>query len=92
MEPEAGMTRKRMWIFIRAFSLVLLTTTNIYLISNHMYVMAILIGIGISTMWTLNVRDLSISGWEDRLYYIVGGATGTTVALYVLPYILRSLR
>ncbi len=74
----------RLFIFLRAALIVLFTTSNIYLISNNLYIYAILLSAGISTMWTLNVKDLAISDWKDRIAYILGGVVGTSVSLYVL--------
>lgn len=81
----------RLLIFLRATLIVLFTTSNIYMISNKLYVYAIILSAGISTMWTLNVKDLAISNWGDRIAYILGGVTGTTISLYVLNELLNKL-
>lgn len=83
--------KHRSFIFFRSFLIVLFHTTNIYLISNKYYELAILISIGISTMWTLNVKDLAISNWNDRLSYILGGVVGTVITLYFLRDIIDKL-
>lgn len=75
---------KRLYIFARAFLIVLLTTSNVVFISNKMYSYAIFISAGISLMWTLNVKDLAVCGWKDRLAYMSGGVVGTTLSLYGL--------
>ena len=82
---------KRMFIMLRACLMVMLTTTNVYLISNRIYVGAIVLSGLISTMWTLNVKDLAISNWYDRLFYICGGLIGTTTTLYVLRPLIEKL-
>jgi hypothetical protein len=74
--------RKRLFIFIRAFLIVLLTTSNIYSISKEYFLITIFISTGISTMWVLNIKDLAISDWYDRLCYIFGATIGTTISLY----------
>jgi len=80
----------RLFIFLRAALIVLFTTSNIYLISHEMYVAAICLSAGISTMWTLNVKDLAVSNWFDRIVYILGGITGTSISLFILDSILKS--
>jgi len=54
-----------------------------------MYIFAILISAGISLMWTLNVKDLAICCWKDRMAYIIGGIIGTTISLYSLDKLLN---
>lgn len=83
--------KHRLLIFFRSFLIVLFHTTNIYLISNKYYELAILLSAGISIMWTLNVKDLAISDWSDRLAYIFGGLVGTTISLYFLSDIIEKL-
>ena len=80
---------KRLYIFSRALLIVLLTTSNVVFISNKMYIFAILISAGISLMWTLNVKDLAICCWKDRMAYIIGGIIGTTISLYSLDKLLN---
>jgi hypothetical protein len=80
---------RRLFIFFRASLIVLFTTSNIYLISNKLYVASICLSAGISTMWTLNVKDLALSDWKDRIAYILGGVVGTSISLYVLSGIIE---
>jgi len=82
------MKKRYLYIFIRATLIVLLSTTSIYCISNQKYPLAILIGIGISFMWTLNVKDIAVSNWKDRIAYVTGGVVGTATSLYGLSNIL----
>jgi len=71
-----------MFIFIKAFLIVSLTTANIWLISHKMYLGSIGISAGISIMWTLNVKDLSIADRFDRIAYVSGALLGTILTLY----------
>ena len=80
--------KKRLFIAMRAALMVSLTTTNIYFISIKMYYMCIIISAAISMMWTLNVKDLAISNWYDRISYVIGGIIGTSIALYLIPELL----
>lgn len=79
--------RKRFFIFIRAFLMITLTSSNIRFISSGNYVGSVMLSACISTMWTLNIRDLAISNWGDRLSYILGGVVGTSVSLFLLSKI-----
>ena len=83
--------KKRIYIYLRACLMIVLTTTNVYFISNRLYVGSIILSGFISTMWTLNVKDLAISDWYDRLSYILGGITGTTITLYFIRGLVESL-
>jgi hypothetical protein len=80
---------KRLLIFLRATTMILLTTTNIYFISNKLYIYAVFLSALISTMWTLNIRDLAISNWYDRFAYIIGGVIGTSISLYILSGLIK---
>lgn len=72
---------------IRSMLMVCLATTNVWTIASGMYMLSMLIGIGISLMWTLNVSDLAICDWEDRVSYVIGGTIGTAISLYgIAPY------
>jgi hypothetical protein len=74
---------KRLFIFIRAFGIVSLTTANIWLISHKMYIGAIIISSFISIIWTYNVKDLSIANGYDRIAYVCGALLGTILTLYI---------
>ncbi len=78
-----------MMIFIRAMLIVMFATSNVYLISHDKFVIAIFLGMGISVMWTYNVKDLAVSTLRERLYYVAGGAIGMTLSLYVLSSIFK---
>jgi hypothetical protein len=84
-------TKRRIFIFLRAFLVVIFHTSTIFCVANDMKILAIALGIGISITWTLNVKDLAISNTFDRFCYIIGGAVGTTVSLYFLNDILQKL-
>jgi len=79
---------KSLFIFLRAFLIVLLSTSSIWFISNNYKIYAIIAGLGISLLWVLNVRDISIGKWKERIFYIFGGFVGMTTSLYLLPLIL----
>lgn len=74
-------------IFFSAMLIVMLTTTNIFLISEKLYNYAILLSGFISLLWTFNVKSIAFSSWKNRLSYIFGGVVGTTISLYFLRLI-----
>ena len=79
-----AMTKKLSFIFIRAFLIITCHTCNIFFITNKMYLYAVIIGMLISLLWTINVRDISIATWHHRLAYVLGGTVGTIVSLYYI--------
>jgi hypothetical protein len=79
--------KKKFYIALRAFSIVSLTTANIWLIANHYRKCAISLSMAISLMWTLNIKDLALANNYDRVAYILGALIGTIVTLYT-PVIL----
>lgn len=81
--------RDRLFIFLRAALIVILHTSSVYCISKENFLGAICLSAGISFMWILNVKDLSVSDWQDRVAYILGGVVGTTTSLYGLSLILN---
>ena len=76
--------KNKFYIFGRALLIVLFHTSNVVFIANRMYLYSVLISAGISLMWTLNVKDLAVCGWKDRMAYIFGGVMGTAISLYGL--------
>ena len=75
-------------IFFRALIIVLLHTSNVVFISSKMYAYSVLISAGISIMWTLNVKDIAVANWKDRISYVLGGICGTAISLYGLQDLL----
>lgn len=64
--------------------MVLLCTGNIYLMSKAIYSGVIVVGACISLVWTLNVKDLAVSSWSDRIAYIVGGVYGNLLCFSII--------
>lgn len=85
MAPEY---KKYFFIGIRAMLMVCFATTSIWTIANQMYLLAIIVGVGISTMMAVSVSDLAVCTRIDRFSYVLGGALGTTSSLYLInPYL-----
>lgn len=87
---EVGLNESHLLIFLRAMTIVLMTNMSVYFIASGKYLGAVALNIGISTMWTMNIRDLSVSSRLDRLSYIVGGGVGVTIALYGLRFLFKT--
>jgi len=64
-------------------------TSNIYLISNKFYVIAIILSSVSALVWTISVRDLNTTNWKDRIAYIIGSVIGTAISLFLLQKILK---
>ena len=79
-----GCKLRLFYILIRAWLIVMLITLNTYLITKGLFNYSLIVGIGIALMWTLNVKDLSVSSWKDRLAYITGSFIGAYISLYHL--------
>lgn len=90
MFKKYGLTKSHLHIFLRALSIVLLTNMSIYFIASERYLGAVALNIGISTIWTYNIRDLSVSSKLDRLSYVAGGGVGVTIALYGLRLLFKT--
>jgi hypothetical protein len=66
---------------LSSFITVLLITLNIWVVSNKMYLFAVLTSFCISLCWTFNVKAIAIGQWYERLVYSFGAMLGTLVGL-----------
>ena len=71
-------------IYFRATIIVALITLNMYFISKGKFSLSLLTNAGIALVWTLNIRDLSVSNWSEKISYILGSTTGAFISLYYL--------
>jgi hypothetical protein len=90
MIKKYGFNKSHLFIFLRALTIVLLTNMSIYFIASERYLGAVALNVGISIIWTFNIRDLSVSSKLDRLSYIAGGGVGVTIALYGLRLLFKT--
>jgi hypothetical protein len=79
MQP---LTRKQKWtLFFTGFLQVLLIAINTYQIANSKYIGAVIVGFGISWLWTSNVKKVAFGNNKDRLIYACGASLGTVTGL-----------
>ena len=73
-----------MIIFSTGFAQVLLVSANTYFISRTTWMGIAVCGFGISYLWTINVRRVTIGTRAEQLVYstgaMLGGLTGVMIA------------
>ena len=73
-----------MIIFSTGFAQVLLVSANTYFISRTTWMGIAVCGFGISYLWTINVRRVTIGNRSEQLVYstgaMLGGLTGVMMA------------
>ena len=76
--------KKHMIIFSTGFAQVLLVSANTYFISRTTWMGIAVCGFGISYLWTINVRRVTIGTRAEQLVYstgaMLGGLTGVMMA------------
>ena len=76
--------KKHMIIFSTGFAQVLLVSANTYFISRTTWMGIAVCGFGISYLWTINVRRVTIGNRSEQLVYstgaMLGGLTGVMMA------------
>jgi hypothetical protein len=76
-------------IFITGFAQVFLVSANIYFISRTNWIGISVCGFGISYLWTINVRKVSLGTRTEQIVYsfgaMVGGLFGVVIAKLIKP-------
>ena len=76
--------KKHLVIFITGYAQVLLVSANTYFISRTTWMGIAVCGFGISYLWTINVRRVTIGTRAEQLVYstgaMLGGLTGVMMA------------
>lgn len=67
--------------FATAFAQVFLVTVQTWLISRANFPGVLLVGFGISLLWTVNVRRTVFGTWRDRITYAAGAGCGAVAGL-----------
>lgn len=76
-------------LFINAFLQVFMVSANTYFISRVAWLGIAACGFGISYLWTLNVRRISVGSNADRLIYASGAMLGGLCGVLFSTLILR---
>lgn len=75
-------------LFMTAFLQVALVSANTYFISKVTWLGIAICGFGISYLWTVNVKQISISSIKDRVAYasgaMLGGLSGVALSRIIL--------
>jgi len=76
--------KKHLVIFITGYAQVFLVSANTYFISRTTWLGIALCGFGISYLWTINVRRVTIGTRTEQIIYssgaMLGGLTGVMLA------------
>ena len=76
--------RKHLIIFITGFAQVFLVSANTYFISRTTWMGIAVCGFGVSYLWTINVRRVTIGTRTEQIVYatgaMLGGLTGVILA------------
>ena len=79
--------KKHQTIFITGFAQVFLVSANTYFISRTAWLGIAVCGFGISYLWTINVRRVTIGTKVEQLIYstgaMLGGLTGVMMAIMI---------
>lgn len=75
-------------LFATAYMQVFLVSANTYFISRVTWIGIAACGFGISYLWTINVKKIAISSFNQRLIYssgaMCGGLSGVVIAKLIL--------
>jgi len=76
--------KKHLVIFITGYAQVFLVSANTYFISRTTWLGIAVCGFGISYLWTINVRRVTIGSRTEQIIYssgaMLGGLTGVMLA------------
>jgi len=76
--------KKHLIIFITGYAQVFLVSANTYFISRTTWLGIAVCGFGISYLWTINVRRVTIGSRTEQIIYstgaMLGGLTGVLMA------------
>jgi hypothetical protein len=72
-----------MKLFLTGFLQVFFVSANTYFISKTTYSGIAVCGFSVSYLWTLNVKKVSISTRNDRLFYSFGAMSGGLIGVWI---------
>lgn len=75
--------RGQLGLFLTGFLQVSLVCLNTYQIAHEKWVGVFLVGVGISLLWTINVKRIAFGGWLDRFIYAFGAGVGSVAGLLI---------
>ena len=69
--------RNKLLLFFSAFFQVGLVSCNVVLISHGNVLGMIGVGIGISMLWSYNIKSVALGSFSQRIIYALGSGIGT---------------
>ncbi len=78
---------KHLIIFSTGFAQVFLVAANTYFISRTTWVGIGVCGFGISYLWTINVRKVSIGTKSEQIVYATGAMIGGLCGVYFAKFL-----
>lgn len=76
-------------IFLTGFAQVFLVSANTYFISTTTWSGIAICGFGISYLWTINVRKVSLGTRAEQLTYATGAMLGGLLGVLMAKFIKR---
>lgn len=76
-------------IFLTGFAQVFLVSANTYFISRTTWAGIAVCGFGISYLWTINVRRVTLGTRSEQLTYATGAMIGGLVGVVLAKFIKR---
>ena len=81
--------KKHLVIFITGFAQVFLVSANTYFISRTAWLGIAACGFGISYLWTINVRRVTIGTRTEQVVYSTGAMMGGLMGVFMAKLIRR---
>lgn len=79
--------RKQLILFTTGFAQVLLVSANTYFISRTTWLGIAVCGFGISYLWTINVRRVTIGTKSEQMIYSSGAMLGGLIGVLLAKLI-----
>jgi hypothetical protein len=83
--------RNRIRLFCTAFLQVMFVACSTVFIARQHTAGIAASGFAVSLIWTLNVRQVAIGSWTDRIIYATGAACGSVCGAYMAAALFRLL-
>lgn len=74
---------KQLTLFGTGFLQVALVSAQTYMIARSVWIGVLIVGFGISLVWSVNVRKVAFGGWVDRIIYSSGAGVGALFGMLV---------
>jgi len=74
---------KQLTLFGTGFLQVALVSAQTYMVARAVWIGVLIVGFGISLVWSINVRKVAFGGWVDRIIYSSGAGVGALFGMLV---------